>query len=89
MAKDGTSRGGQRVGSGRSTENIQIYILYTEKEILEKDKLDLESWFNQHDYIGIKIATGRASVEEYAEIIEEMKVKANRINELNELLKGV
>ena len=51
--------------------------------------MDLESWFNQHDYIGIKIATGRASVEEYAEIIEEMKVKANRINELNELLKGV
>ena len=46
----------------------------------------LEQWLRDHDYIGIKIATGRATVEEYAEEIEEMKRKAERINEINRLL---
>ena len=34
------------------------------------------------DYIGVKIATGRATKEEYTEQIELMKVYANEINEL-------
>ena len=36
----------------------------------------------QHDYVGVKIATGRATIEEYADVIAEMKEKANRINEI-------
>lgn len=59
----------------------------SEKELLEREKADLEAWLSAHDYIGTKIATGRATIEEYADIIAEMTEKANRINEIDELLK--
>lgn len=63
----------------------------TEEELrnqsLLTEKSSLEQWLRNHDYVGVKIATGRATVEEYADVIAEMTVKANRINEINELLK--
>lgn len=59
---------------------FQIVNLYNEKR-------KLEQWLKDHDYIGTKIATGRATVEEYATEIAEMTVKANRINEIDEELK--
>lgn len=37
---------------------------------------EIDSWFAVNDYIGIKIATGRATVEEYAETIAQMDVYA-------------
>ena len=49
---------------------------------LKIEKATLESWLSAHDYIGIKIATGRATAEEYASEIAEMQEKADRINEL-------
>lgn len=59
----------------------------TEKELkrqaLVEEKAQLETWLKEHDYIGTKIATGRATIEEYATEIEEMTAKANRINEIN------
>lgn len=55
----------------------------TEKELLEQEKAELESWLRSHDYIGTKIATGRATIEEYAEEIALMTVKADRINEID------
>ena len=62
----------------------------TEKELrrqaLQTEKAELEAWLKEHDYIGVKIATKRATVEEYANEIAEMTEKANRINEINELL---
>ncbi len=58
----------------------------SEKETLEQEKYELELWLRQHDYIGVKIATGRATIEEYANEIEEMKIKAARINEIEGLL---
>ena len=57
------------------------------KQSLIKEKSDLETWLRSHDYIGVKIATGRATVEEYADVIAEMTVKANMINEINEELR--
>lgn len=57
-----------------------------ESVLLEDEKRVLEQWLRDHDYIGIKIATGRATVDEYAEEIEEMKRKAERINEIDMLL---
>ena len=57
-----------------------------ESVLLEEEKYMLEQWLSAHDYIGTKIATGRATVEEYAEEIEEMKKKADRINEIGRLL---
>ena len=58
-----------------------------EKTKLLVEKETLEQWLKDHDYIGTKIATGRATVEEYATEIAEMTVKANRINEIDEELK--
>ena len=49
---------------------------------LSKEYEELEVWMRQHDYVGVKIATGRATIEEYADVIAEMKEKANRINEI-------
>ena len=37
-------------------------------------------------YTKVKIATGRATIEEYADVIAEMKEKANRINEIRKEL---
>ena len=60
-----------------------------EKLKLMKEKSDLEAWLSDHDYIGTKIATGRATVEEYATEIEEMTEKAERINEIDRLLESL
>lgn len=57
------------------------------KQELLNEKSELEIWLKAHDYIGIKIATNRATVEEYANEIALMTEKANRINEIDELLK--
>ena len=58
----------------------------SEKELLEREKAELEAWLKAHDYIGVKIATGRATIEEYATEIAEMTEKAERINEIDKLL---
>lgn len=74
-------------------EPIQIFIPYTETELrhreIESELATLQDWLSSHDYIGVKIATGRATVDEYSDIIAEMTEKADRINELELELKGV
>lgn len=57
-----------------------------EKDRLLREKAELETWLKEHDYIGTKIATGRATIEEYATEIEEMTAKANRINDIDKEL---
>ena len=59
------------------------------RQALQSEKAELEAWLKDHDYIGVKIATKRATVEEYANEIAEMTEKANRINEINELLESL
>ena len=59
------------------------------RQALVEEKAQLETWLKEHDYIGTKIATGRATVEEYATEIEEMKEKAERINEIDRLLESL
>ena len=56
------------------------------RQALLSEKADLESWLTAHDYIGTKIATGRATVEEYAYEITLMTEKANRINDIDKML---
>ena len=56
------------------------------RQALQTEKAELEAWLSAHDYIGVKIATGRATIEEYAIEIEEMTEKAERINEIDALL---
>ena len=59
------------------------------RQALQSEKAELEAWLSAHDYIGVKIATGRATVEEYATEIEGMTEKANRINEIDKLLENL
>lgn len=58
-----------------------------EKAKLIAEKADLEAWLSAHDYIGVKIATGRATIDDYADEIALMTEKAERINEIDALLK--
>ena len=55
---------------------------------LEKELHDLRVWLSRHDYIGIKIATGRATPADYADEIEQMRQSAERITEIEKLLRG-
>ena len=59
------------------------------REELIAEKAELEAWLKAHDYIGTKIATKRATIEEYATEIEEMTEKANRINEIEAILENL
>ena len=59
------------------------------RQALQTEKADLEAWLSAHDYIGVKIATGRATVEEYATEIKEMTEKANRINEIDSIMESL
>lgn len=72
------------------TEDILVYVPFTEAELhrrnLEAEKYELEEWLHNHDYIGIKIATGRATIADYAEEIAKMSRYADRINEIDSIL---
>ena len=59
------------------------------RQALQTEKAELEAWLKEHDYIGVKIATKRATVEEYANEIAEMTEKAERINEIDSILESV
>ena len=59
------------------------------RQALLSEKSELESWLKAHDYIGTKIATGRATVEEYVTEIALMTEKANRINEIDSELNSL
>ena len=59
------------------------------RQALQTEKAELETWLSAHDYIGVKIATGRATIEDYATEIEEMTEKANRINEIDSILESL
>ena len=72
------------------TEEILVYTPYSPERLTEinlhKELETLEKWFADHDYIGIKIATGRATIADYAEEIALMNQYAERINEINAIL---
>lgn len=59
------------------------------RQALLSEKAGLETWLKEHDYIGTKIATGRATIEEYASEIALMTEKANRINEIDSELNSI
>ena len=56
------------------------------RQALQTEKAELEAWLKAHDYIGVKIATGRAIIDDYADEIALMTEKAERINEIDALL---
>ena len=56
------------------------------RQALQSEKAELEAWLSAHDYIGVKIATGRATIDDYADEIALMTEKAERINEIDAML---
>ena len=56
------------------------------RQALQTEKAELEAWLKAHDYIGVKIATGRATIDDYADEIALMTEKAERIHEIDALL---
>lgn len=56
------------------------------RQALQTEKAELEAWLRNHDYIGVKIATGRSTIDDYADEIALMNEKAERINEIDAML---
>lgn len=54
----------------------------TELEKKQQELWETESKLRDLDYIGVKIATGRATIEEYADEIAEMSRLADKVNQL-------
>ncbi len=54
----------------------------TRKEQIEAEIRGLDQLIRANDYIGVKIAMGRATKEDYAEQIAESEKMAEKINEL-------
>ena len=54
------------------------------REEYQAELAEKEQWLRDHDYIGTKIATGRATAEDYAYEIATMTQYAARVEELRE-----
>ena len=67
--------------------SIEQYNLRKQKENAELKIAELKTLLAGYDYIGVKIATGRATKEEYSDEIKQMNEWANEINELEEKYK--
>lgn len=63
--------------------------LQEQKNRLQTERLELEGKLKDMDYIGVKIATGRASRAEYAEKIALMAVCAERINAIDAEIENI
>ena len=64
------------------TFSVEKYNARKQKEYAIPRISELKALLKDYDYIGTKIATGRATREEYAEQIAQMTAWANEINEL-------
>lgn len=58
-------------------------------EEYQAELAEKEQWLRDHDYVGVKIATGRATAEEYADTIAQMTVYAARVDELRTLIANI
>jgi len=75
----------------RKNKKRYFQILSIPKSIAEDEAIALEiqeceKWLASHDYIGTKIATGRATQNDYAQEIAEMNTKAEHITALRSQL---
>lgn len=59
------------------------------REQIEEEIRSLNQLMRENDYIGIKIAMGRATKEEYAEEIAKSEEMAKRKNELEAMLENI
>ena len=54
----------------------------TELDLKRQELWGVEQWLRDHDYVGTKIATGRATIADYADVIAEMTEKAAEVDRL-------
>ena len=54
------------------------------KNFLASVVLDREAKLKEHDYVSAKIADGRATPEEYAEVIAQKNIWAKEVNDAQE-----
>lgn len=59
----------------------------TELEKKQQELWETEQSLRKLDYIGVKIATGRATIEEYADEIADMSRLADKVNKLRAEIK--
>lgn len=63
-------------------EDIQVYVLYTQTELAEREIAELKDRLAETDYQAIKFAEGEMSAEEYAETKSQRAAWRRQINEL-------
>ena len=68
-------------------EEIQRFVAYTEKEIADCKIWQLKQKLLDTDYVAIKIVEGAATLDEYAEIIEQRAAWREEINALEAVLR--
>lgn len=59
----------------------------TELEKKQQELWETEQKLRELDYIGVKIATGRATIEEYADEIADMSRLADKVNKMRAEIK--
>lgn len=69
-------------------EDIQVYVLYTEKELAQHKIAELKRNLAETDYRAIKYAEGEYTEEEYAPYKKQRQEWRDEINQLEEKLKG-
>lgn len=80
--------GRDRILTGPAGYPVVERIVKTEQQLLEEERIQKSRWLRDHDYIGTKIATGRATIEDYADEIRTMREYAERIEEIDLQLGG-
>ena len=60
-----------------------------DKNILYTERMNAQNRLKELDYIGTKIATGRATTEEYEDQIAAMQEYADRINAIDSRVKEI
>lgn len=77
------------VAAHTETEEIQIYIPYTEDEIAkrsaDREIAELKANLSETDYQAIKYAEGVISIDEYAPMKKQRQAWRDRINELERI----
>ena len=71
---------------GAVTEQPEKSEKEKQREAYQAELAEKEQWLRDHDYIGVKIATGRATAEDYADEIATMTQYAARVEELRALM---
>ncbi|NDK07881.1 hypothetical protein EOM39_01385 [Candidatus Gracilibacteria bacterium] len=69
-------------------EDIQVYIPYTEKELAEKEIIELKAKLQDSDYKASRFAEGSLTAEEYEKTKQDRIAWRLRIQELSKKIRG-